>query len=75
MTQISPKSENLEHQQQSDPVKILPDNFDNAKIYDEIIPKALEQIEQFNKSITKPRLGRYSKNAPFHQMTEAYDRL
>lgn len=75
LAQIFPESENWEQQHQSDPVKILPDNINNTKVYDEIIPKALDQIEQFNKSITNPRLRRYSKNAPFDQMTDAYDRL
>lgn len=68
---ISPETEKW--CQQPDQLTIPPDKI--IDFHGEMIPKALGRIEQFNKSITNPRLRRYSKNAPFDQMTDAYNRL
>lgn len=72
LAQICPGKEYLE--QQPDSFKILPDSI-NTNIRHKIIPEALGRIEKFNKSITNPRLRRFSKNAPFDQLTDAYNRF
>lgn len=72
LAQICPEVDYLE--QQLDLLTILPDSV-NTNIRHEIVPEALGRIEKFNKSITNPRLRRYSKNAPFDQLTDAYDRI
>lgn len=72
LAQICPEAEDLV--QQLDSPKLLSDSV-NTIIRHKIIPEALGRIEIFNKSITNPRLRRYSKNAPFDQLTDAYNRF
>lgn len=72
LAQICPEVDDLE--QQLDSLTVLPNSVD-TNIRQTIIPQALERIENFDKSITNPRLRRYSKNAPFDQLTDAYNRI
>lgn len=72
LAQICPEVDDLE--QQLDSLTVVPKSVD-TNIRHKIVPEALERIENFDKSITNPRLRRYSKNAPFDQLTEAYNRI
>lgn len=58
----------------ADSLKILPDSM-TIDIRHKIIHEALDRIEKFNKSITNPRLRRYSKNAPSDQLTDTKNRF
>lgn len=71
LAQIFPQI--TEDWEQPDPVDILPSGITND--IQKEIPKALARIERFNNSITNERLRRIEKNAPFDQMTDAYNRL
>lgn len=72
LAEICPGAQYLD--QQLDSLQILPDSL-AINIRQKVMPEALGRIENFNKSITNPRLRRYSKNAPFDQLTDAYDRI
>ena len=72
LAEICPETEYLD--QQLDSLEKLPESL-GTNIRNKIIPEALGRIEKFNKSITNPLLRRYSKNAPFDQLTDAYDRI